>query len=127
MSPNEERSNYVEERANQIAQLSLNELSALSAILQFYERYLWNTAAPSAKRSRQWVEVYALIVKLFLLPSEKAIVLTVDEVGYLKAALNIFTSQIVNTIPPSESRDGVLESCHQLQEYIVTVFTPKQA
>jgi hypothetical protein len=127
MSPDEERSRHVEEREAQIVQLSLNELYALSAILQFYERYLWNTAAPSAKRSRQWVEVYALIVKLFLLPSEKAIKLTVDEVGYLKAALNIFTSHVENKIPPSESRDGVLESCHQLQEYIVTIFTPKQA
>jgi len=117
----------VEEKVKPAIQLSFNELCAFSAILQYYERYTWNATAPSAKRSQRFLEVYALIVKLALLPSEKATTLTVSEFGYLKTALDLFISQVVNIISASESRTGILVSCTQLQAYIDSVIIPKQS
>jgi hypothetical protein len=118
----------VEEREQQaLAQLSPNDLSALSTILQFYERFLWNMTAPSAKRSKQIVEVQLLIVKLFQLPKRNAMVLTLSEVGYINSALQIFLSQVKQKIPPSRNRDEVLESCEWLREYMGAVFAHKQA
>jgi hypothetical protein len=104
-----------------LALLSANELSALAAIMQFYEQHLWNSMAPSVKRSRQAVEVSLLIVKLFLLPSGKEALLTGKDLEHIKAALAVFTSQVENMLPPSESRDGVLTSCHQLGEALAAV------
>jgi hypothetical protein len=116
----------VEEQEKLVAQVSPYDLYALSAILQFYERYLRETAAPSAKRSRQIVALQLLIVKSFQLPLAQAIVLTFDEVEAITTAIRVFVSQVRTKIPPSKDRDGVLESCEQLREYIVAVFAPRR-
>jgi hypothetical protein len=116
----------VEEQEKLVAQVAPHDLYALSAILQFYERYLRETAAPSAKRSRQIVALQLLIVKIFQLPLSEAMVLTFDEVEAITTAIRIFSAQVRTKIAPSKDRDGVLESCEQLREYIVSVFAAKQ-
>jgi hypothetical protein len=95
--------------------LSFNELSALSAILQFYERYLWNRMSPSAKRSRLSLEVSLLIVKLSLLPEGFIATLQAEDIDYINDALSVFTSQVTMKQPPSEGQTSVLQSCYQLQ------------
>ena len=116
----------MEEQEKLVAQVAPHDLYALSVILQFYERYLRDTAAPSARRSRQIVEVQLLIVKCFQLPLSQAMVLTCHEVEQINAAIRIFSAQVSMKIPQSKDRDGVLESCEKLREYIVSVFAPKQ-
>ncbi len=110
--------------------LSANELSALAAILQLYERHLWNSMAPSVKRSRQQVEITAIMVKLCLLPVGKASVLIDGEIAYLEAALMVFLCQVEEKMPLSDNRAGILASCHQLREGVAALLEatlPKQA
>jgi len=95
--------------------LSFNELSALSAMLQFYERHLWNRMLPSAKRSRLSLEVLLLIVKLSLLPEGFIATLQAEDIDYINDALSVFTSQVTMKLPPSEGQTSVLQSCHLLQ------------
>jgi hypothetical protein len=95
--------------------LSFNELSALSVILQFYERHLWNRMLPSAKRSRLSLEVSLLIVKLSLLPEGFIATLQGEDIDYINDALSVFTSQVTMKLPPSEGQTSVLMSCRQLQ------------
>jgi hypothetical protein len=126
ISHDDERKHYVEEQEKPLVHLAPHDLYALSAILQFYERYLRETAAPSARRSKQIVALQLLIVKSFQLPTSQAMVLTFDEVEVMSTAIRIFISQVRTKIPPSTDRDGVLESCEQLREYLVAAFAAKQ-
>jgi hypothetical protein len=126
ISHNDERKNHVEEQEKPLAQVSPHDLYALSVILQFYERYLRETAAPSARRSRQIVEIQLLIVKSFQLPLSQAMVLTCNEVEQINAAIRIFSAQVSMKIPQSKDRDGVLESCEKLRDYIVSVFASRR-
>ncbi|GHO98387.1 hypothetical protein KSF_084350 [Reticulibacter mediterranei] len=104
-----------------VATLSLNEIMAVSAILQFYEKHMWNTTMPSAKRSQRQVEVAGLIVKLALLPSGQAASLTRGDLGYINTALRIFITQVTEKIPPSDSRGNLLISCEQVQTLFSTL------
>jgi hypothetical protein len=112
----------VEAPEQAIGLVSLNELNALSFILQYYERHLWNRALPSWERSRQSVEIYALIVKLSLIQVGQAATLTEGEITCIMTALDVFTSEVIHRILPSESRDDILVSCKQLREYLTTIF-----
>ena len=117
----------MEEREYKVGLLNPNDLSSLSTILHFYERYLLSTASSSAKRRRQITEVQVLLMKVHLLAPSKATVLTIEEVDHINAALTIFHSHVKSGIPQSKSRDEILERCEMLREYIVRVFTSKQA
>ncbi len=101
--------------------VSPNDLAALRVILQFYERYLYNTAAPSAKRSRQVVEVYFLMVKLSFYAG--ATVLTVDDVEHIKMALGTFIGQARLKVPGSPGRDEIVENCERLLTYFSKTYS----
>jgi hypothetical protein len=105
-----------------IAEISPNELNVLATILSFYEHYLLRRAAPSAKRSRQITEIQFLQVKLQLLASAKAAVFTFEVLDCIDAAMNIFSSQVRQKIPPSKNRDEILESCEGLRAYLAKTF-----
>ena len=92
-----------------------NELCALAAILDYYGRHLWNHMAPSARRSRQQVELTALIVKLSLLPVGMATPLTSEELSYLKTSVDIFLRHVEEKLPLSSNRENILASCKQLR------------
>src|SRR5690349_2935923 len=94
-----------------IGKLTLNDLSVLSTMLQFYERYLWNTLAPSVKRTRQMTEIQLVIVKVYQLPQSPAMLLTVREMAYINAAITLFINQVKQRIEPPKNRDEVLASC----------------
>jgi hypothetical protein len=100
--------------------VSPNDLVALRVILQLYERHIWNTAAPSAKKSRQIVEIDFLVVKLSFY--EGATVLTVDDVERIKMALGTFIGQVRLKGLGSIGGDGVLESCEQLLAYFSKIY-----
>jgi hypothetical protein len=117
----------VAEHEQMVGLISLNELTALSVILQFYERHLWYAALPSSQRSRQAVEIHALIVKLSLLRERSATILTEGEIECIYTALDLFLSETKRRILPSESRDNILVSCTQLREYLATIFPPEQS
>lgn len=118
-----------EENHQPVAVLGQNDLSALVSVLSFYERWLQHTLALSAKRSRQITEVHVLLVKMSLLGTMKGVMLTVDDVEHITSALRVFSAHVRDKIPASKDRDGVLESCEGLRNYIATTFAPprKQA
>ena len=105
----------MDEKHTPIAPISQNEVSALAAILQFYERHLWNSTAPSAKRSQRSIELTAVIVKLALLPHGNTNTLTKDDIYYVQVSLRTFIAEVKRKIPQSESRIDLLTSCQQLQ------------
>lgn len=107
-----------------IAEISPNELNVLATILSFYEQHLLMRAAPSAKRTRQITEIQFLQVKLHLLASARAATLTFEELDCLDAALNTFSYQVRQKIPPSTNRDELLESCEGLRHYLAEAFAP---
>ena len=47
----------MEEDGELVAGVIQNHLNAISSLLSFYERHLWNFVTPSAKRTRQIVEI----------------------------------------------------------------------
>lgn len=104
-----------------------DDLNTLAHILHFYERWMLNTMAPSAKRSKNLTEIQFLQVKLGLLSVNTGIKLTYDEVDHIIYAMQMFITQIKVKIPQSKSRDGVIISCEQLRMYIVSTFASKQA
>src|SRR6266496_2122616 len=81
------------------------------------------SGAPSAKRSKQVSQVQFLLVKVSLPGSSRVAVLTYDEVACIDYALSVFTQQVREKIPQSISREGVLESCEGLREYLVKSLT----
>jgi hypothetical protein len=107
-----------------VAGLTLNQLTALSNLLYFYERHIWNFATPSPKRTRQLVDIQMLLVKMPLLATSKIGVFTQAEVGYMEAAIETFVKQSKERIPQSESRDAVIESCEELKNYLVKTLLP---
>jgi len=92
--------------------ISPNDLAALRVILQLYECHICNTATPSAKRSRQIVEIDFLVVKLSFF--EGATVLTADDVEHIKMALGTFIGQARLKVPGSKGRDETVENCERL-------------
>lgn len=114
----------MKENTGPVATIGQNNLNALSNILYFYERWLWNTLAPSIKRSKQITEVQLLLVKVSLLGSSKIAPLTFDEAEYINSAIKVFEQHVRKKIPQSKDRDEVLTSCEGLRSYIVTTFTP---
>jgi hypothetical protein len=111
----DERRLAMNENHTPIATISQHEVSALSAILQFYERHLWNSTAPSAKRSQRSIELTAVIVKPALLPHGDTATLTKDDIDYVQGSLRTFIAEVKRKIPQSESRIDLLTSCQQLQ------------
>lgn len=112
----------MEDGKEPVAGLTLQHLIAISSILYFYERHLWNFTAPSVKRTKQLVEVQMLLVKMPLLAMSKTGVFTPSEIGYIESAINLFMAQAKGKIPQSENRDEVIESCEELREYLVSKF-----
>jgi hypothetical protein len=102
-----------------VAGITQNHLNAITCILYFYDRHLWNFVAPSPKRTRQILEVQLLLVKLQLLATSKVGTLTPAEIGYIESAIKVFTTQAKEKTPQSESRDDVLASCEDLREHLV--------
>jgi hypothetical protein len=98
-----------------VATLSSNEVSALAEILHFYERYLWNSTMPSAKRSQRSIELTAVIVKLSLLPHGDTATLTREDIDDVQTSLRTFIAEVKRKIPPSENRTDLVTSCQQLQ------------
>src|SRR5437763_10538614 len=72
----------MEEDGVLVAGVIQSHLSAISSLLSFYERHLWNFVTPSAKRTRQIVEIQLLIVKVQPLSSSKMGAFTSSEIGY---------------------------------------------
>ena len=72
----------MEEDGELVAGVIQNHLNAISSLLSFYKRHLWNFVTPSAKRTRQIVEIQLLIVKVQLLSSSKMGTFTSSEIGY---------------------------------------------
>jgi hypothetical protein len=112
----------MEEDGEKIAGITPSELSAITHLLYFYERHLWNFIAPSAKRTKLIVEIQLLIVKVQLLASSKVGAFTPVEVGYIEAAISIFITQAKERVTQSESRDAVITSCVELREYLRQTF-----
>ncbi len=113
----------MEENNGPVAAINPSDINALAHILSFYERWILNTLAPSAKRSKQVSQVQFLLVKVSLPGSSRVAVLTYDEVACIDYALSVFTQQVREKIPQSISREGVLESCEGLREYLVKSLT----
>jgi hypothetical protein len=111
-----QRSQDVEEKTQAVDTLTSNEVSAATAILHYYDKHMWNTTVPSAKRSQLSFEVTVLQVKLSLVLAGRDVSLTTSDLGYLQAAFRLFISEVKQKISPSESCDGLLVSCEQLQE-----------
>lgn len=116
----------MEENNQSVAVLGQNDLSALASVLYFYERWLQNTLAPSKKRSRHITEVHLLLVKVSRLGTTEVVTLTVDDVEHITSAIRVFSAQVRDKIPASKDRDGVLESCEGLRNYIATTFATPQ-
>ncbi len=116
----------MEEQQTPLATLSLNEISALSIILQFYERHLWMTTMPSAKRSQRSLEITAVTVKLLLLQQGDPATLTEQDLAYVQAALRMFISEVKKKILLSDNRTSLLASCQQLQ-ILFSNLIPKEA
>lgn len=114
----------MEEDKELVAGITLNHLTAISSILCFYERHIWHFGAPSPKRNRQLVDIQLLIVKVSFLAMSKIGVFTSLEVGYMEAAIELFIKQAKDKIPRSENRDGVIESCEELLQYLKQTLTP---
>ncbi len=114
----------MEEEKELIAGITLQHLTAISSILYFYERHLWNFAAPSPKRTRQLIEIQMLLVKMPLLATSKIGIFTPAEVGYMEAAIETLVKQAREKITQSENRDAVIASCEELREYLVKTLTP---
>lgn len=114
----------MEENQELVAGLTLNHLTAISSLLYFYERHIWNFGAPSPRRTRQLVEIQMLLVKMPLLATSKIGIFTPAEVGYMEAAIETFVKQARERIPQSESRDAVIESCEALREYLTKTLIP---
>jgi hypothetical protein len=70
----------MEEDGELVAGVIQNHLNAISSLLSFYERHLWNFVTPSAKRTRQIVEIQLLIVKVQPLSSSKMGAFTSSEI-----------------------------------------------
>jgi hypothetical protein len=113
----------VEENSGPVAAINPSDINALAHILSFYERWIVNTLAPSSTRNKQVSQIQFLLVKVSLLGSSKVAVLTYDEVACIDDALSVFTQQVREKIPQSKSREGVLESCEELREYLVKSLT----
>jgi hypothetical protein len=93
--------NVKKETEKELVGITQNHLNAITCILYFYDRHLWNFMAPSPKRTRQILEVQLLLVKIQLLATSKIGTLTPAEVGYIESAIKVFTAQAnQRTIPP---------------------------
>ena len=114
----------MEESKELVAGITQNHLNAISCLLYFYDRYLWNFMAPSPKRTRQILEVQLLLVKLQLLETAKIGTLTRSEVGYIESAINVFTTQAREKIVQTPSRDAVIENCEELRDYLLKTLIP---
>ena|SRR6266705_2685864 len=101
----------MEEQSTPVELLSLNEIMAVSALLQFYEKHMRNTSLPSATRSQQGVDITLLIMKLSLSPLGETTSLTEEDIGYVQAAFRVFLSQVRRKIPPSQQTENILVSC----------------
>ncbi|SRR5579875_1470137 len=104
--------------------LTHQHLQAISAILYFYERHLWNFTAPSAKRTKQLTEIQLLLVKIQLLSIERIGSLTLEDIGYIDTAIRAFVIQAKEKIPQSESRDAVIDGCMEIREYLNRALLP---
>jgi hypothetical protein len=113
----------MQERKERVTGLTQHELSAIVSLLAFYERHLWNFAAPSPKRTRQLTEIAFLSVKIPLLASTNVTAFTASEVAHIEEAIRRFSKQAREKIPPSASRDEVLASCEELRAYLVQSLT----
>ena len=109
----------MEESGNPVTGMTRSHLNAISSILYFYERHLWNFAAPSVKRTRQMIEVQLLLVKIQLLSETDITALSRSEVGYIETAIHVFTAQAREKIPPTPQRDEVLVGCEELRKFLV--------
>ncbi len=109
----------MEENGNLITGMTRSHLNAISCILYFYERHLWNFAAPSVKRTKQIIEVQLLLVKIQLLSETGIAALSRDDVGYIETAIHVFTAQAREKIPPTPQRDELLANCEDLREFLV--------
>lgn len=109
----------MEESNKPVPGMTRSHLQAISCILYFYERHLWNFTAPSVKRTKQIVEVQLLLVKIQLLPETGIAALNRSDVGYIEAAINTFTDQAREKIPQTPQRDAVLEACEKLRASLV--------
>ncbi|QBD75198.1 hypothetical protein EPA93_03990 [Ktedonosporobacter rubrisoli] len=109
----------MEESNEPVAGMTRSHLQAVSCILYFYERHLWNFTAPSVRRTRQIVEVQLLLVKLQLLPETGFTALNRSDVGYIEAAITVFTAQAREKIQQTPQRDEVLARCEELRTFLV--------
>src|SRR6266699_4126604 len=103
------------ERRMKVA-ISRNDIQALGAALQFYWHFLLYNNAPSAKRSREMIEVQLLVVKIYLLPSVDLVDLAIEELGHMQAALNVLISQAKQRVPETRGRDETIASCERLRD-----------
>jgi hypothetical protein len=95
--------------------LSPNDLNALAAIIHFYQQYQWNRMAPSAKRSRLSLELFALAVTLSLLPEGDITMLEDRDLDHIDGALTVFLFEVGNKLSASEGKGSMLERCHRLK------------
>ncbi|SRR6266568_4538440 len=98
--------------------ISQNYAQVLGAVLQFYWHFMLYSNAPSAKRSREVIEVQLLIVKINLLPCVNLRDLTIEELGHMKAALNTLISQAKQRVPETRGRDETIASCERIRDDI---------
>lgn len=116
----------MEEGKELVAGMTLQHFTAISSILHFYQRHLWNFTAPSVKRTRQLVEIQLLLVKMPLLVTSKIGVFTPSEISYMESAISVFVAQAKAKIPQSENRDKVIKSCEELRGYLVNNLIPPE-
>lgn len=112
------------EEEKPIGLINSGDITALIHILYFHQRWMLTTLAPSAKRSKSISEIEFLTVKLSLLATSKAVILTYDEIEHIKYAIGNFISQVKAKMSQSKSRDEVIESSEQLRDFIVATFAP---
>lgn len=67
------------------------------------------------------MEIQLHLVKMLLLATSKVGVFTPSEIGYIDEAIRVFVARAKEKIPPSESRDAVIEDCEELWECLASL------
>ena len=102
------------------------DLNMLRHILSFYELWIINNIAFSAKRVELLSQVKVVLTTVSMLSKTKVVILTYDDVACIDDAIKTFIKQVEEKIPQMQEREGVLESCEGLRLFIVTTFGLKQ-
>ncbi len=108
-----------------LLEMSGEQISLLTAQLLVYQHYLQKKVASSVKRNRTLRVLLALLQRLNALfnpgTTQRALLLTVEEVAVIKEALRVL-QHVLKTKPPSVGRDQEMQRLAAMRARIEQTF-----